>query len=406
MGEFFVFFLKPLRFSYGIMHVSLMYKEEPLMITWHEELNFDFKEAMTAQYFTEEAIFFDIETTGFTPARSSLYLIGCATRSGDKLYIDQFFAESKTEEANVIAAFFSLLSQYHTIITFNGIGFDIPYLKGKCEILKLASSFDAYTYIDIYKEVSKQKALLGLASLKQKSIELFLGIDRRDVYSGGELIEVYHSYAKHPSDEALSLLRYHNYEDVLYMPKLLPVLSYQSALTGKLLVSKLETSESKTFDGTTAKELIFTLTSTCAVPKPLSYRYDDCYLTFSQTQIRLCIRLYDGELKFFFDNPKDYYYLPDEDCAVLKKIASGVDKEHRRQANTTNCYQKKHAIFLPQYETLFTPAFRQHTRDKKSYFELSEEFISSPSLQENYVKHLLSHMNATRAFYNVKKPSV
>ena len=44
------------------------------MITWHEELPFDFSSAVIRRFFTEDAIFFDIETTGFSPAHSNLYL--------------------------------------------------------------------------------------------------------------------------------------------------------------------------------------------------------------------------------------------------------------------------------------------------------------------------------------------
>lgn len=366
------------------------------MTTWHEELPFDFSEPMTNRFFTEQTIFFDIETTGFSPARSNLYLIGCATRKADMLCIDQFFAESNDEESEVIAAFFALLAQYHTIITFNGIGFDIPYLKAKCDSLQIPSPFDAHAYIDLYKEVSKLKALLGLASLKQKSIELFLGIDRTDLFSGGELIEVYKAYTRQPTEEALLLLRQHNYKDVLYMPKLLPILSYREVLTDRLTVTALEANESRTFDGGTQKELIFTLSGAYPVPKPLSYRCGDCYLSFRHTDIRLCVKLFDEELRFFLENPKDYYYLPTEDRAVLKSLATGVDRAYRRQANTSNCYVRKHAIFLPQYEDLFTPAFRRNACDRKSYFELSEDFVASAALQERYIGHLLAHIDTKK----------
>lgn len=367
------------------------------MITWHEELPFDFSEPMTNLFFTEQTIFFDIETTGFSPVRSNLYLIGCATRKSDMLCIDQFFAESKDEESEVICAFFALLAQCHTIITFNGIGFDIPYLKAKCDSLQIPSPFDTHTYIDLYKEVSKLKALLGLASLRQKSIELFLGIDRADLFSGGELIEVYKAYTRQPTDEALLLLRQHNYEDVLYMPKLLPILSYREVLTSQFTVTALEANESRTFDGGTQKELIFTLSGAYPVPKPLSYRCGDCYLAFRYTDLRLCVKLFDGELRFFFENPKDYYYLPGEDRAVLKSLATSVDRAYRRQANTSNCYARKHAIFLPQYEELFTPAFRKNARDRKSYFELSEDFVASTALQERYISHLLAHIDPKKS---------
>ena len=196
------------------------------MITWHEELTFDFSDPVSNEVFTENCIFFDIETTGFSPARTDLYLIGCATRRDSLLCIDQFFSENAADQKNVLSAFLELLSGYDTILTFNGIGFDIPYLKAKCKALHLSDPFDAHSYIDLYKEVSRFKFLFALTSYKQKSIELFLGIDRIDAYSGGELIEVYKEYVRHPAKDSLSLLKQHNYEDVLYMPKLLPVLSY------------------------------------------------------------------------------------------------------------------------------------------------------------------------------------
>ena len=204
----------------------ILHTEDFQMITWHEELTFDFSDPVSNEVFTENCIFFDIETTGFSPARTDLYLIGCATRRGSLLCIDQFFSENAADQKNVLSAFLELLSGYDTILTFNGIGFDIPYLKAKCKTLHLSDPFDAHSYIDLYKEVSRFKFLFALTSYKQKSIELFLGIDRIDAYSGGELIEVYKEYVRHPAKDSLALLKQHNYEDVLYMPKLLPVLSY------------------------------------------------------------------------------------------------------------------------------------------------------------------------------------
>lgn len=53
------------------------------MIHWQDKITFDFTNQEIASHFTEDALFFDIETTGFSPARTSLYLIGCASRQGD-----------------------------------------------------------------------------------------------------------------------------------------------------------------------------------------------------------------------------------------------------------------------------------------------------------------------------------
>lgn len=359
------------------------------MITWQETIDFATTNPFTLKYFTEDSIFFDIETTGFSPATTSVYLIGCATRSGSKLHITQFFAESPSEEIDVIRAFFSLLEQYHTVITFNGIGFDIPYLKAKCNKYKLSNPFSEHEYIDIYKEVSRLKHLLQLPNLKQKSIEIFLGIDRVDAFSGGELIEVYQTYTKTPSKEALALLKQHNFEDVLYMPKLLPILSYCELPNGALSVLSMEGNEYTTFDRRIGRELIFTLSSEVTFPAPLSYGYDDFYLRISEHCITLRIRLYDGELRYYYQNYKEYYYLPAEDKAIHKSVASYVDKEHRTKATASNCYIRKQALFLPQYESLYEPAFRRERKDKKCYFELSEDFIASPDMQQNYINHVI-----------------
>ena len=102
----------------------------------HKEQLYIKQNTLTNKLFDEDCIFFDIETTGFSPATSNIYLIGCLRKKGDQLIIDQFFAESKEDEKAVLAAFIELLNQYQTIISFNGIGFDIPFIKAKCDVIE------------------------------------------------------------------------------------------------------------------------------------------------------------------------------------------------------------------------------------------------------------------------------
>ena len=97
------------------------------------------------EIFTASSVFFDIETTGFSPAHTSLYLIGCAYHIEQMLYIKQFFAETPEEEKEVLEQFLLLLDGFDTIITFNGIGFDIPYLKAKCNTYECNEHFADFT---------------------------------------------------------------------------------------------------------------------------------------------------------------------------------------------------------------------------------------------------------------------
>lgn len=64
------------------------------MKTWQNEISFHPKDLMTENVFSETSVFFDIETTGFSPAHTQVYLIGCAARKGEVVCTTQFFAEN------------------------------------------------------------------------------------------------------------------------------------------------------------------------------------------------------------------------------------------------------------------------------------------------------------------------
>ncbi len=359
------------------------------MITWHEEVPFDFTHPCVNRIFTEKAVFFDIETTGLSPVNATVYLIGTAARRGDVIVLDQFFAESPGEERAVIRAFSHVLKGYETVITYNGDRFDIPFLKAKYEKDGPEGLFSGLASLDIRKEAARVKGLLHLADLKQKSIETFLDVGRDDLFSGGELIPVYEDYLKNAGRKELHCLKLHNYEDVLHMPALLPVLSFCGMIDGGFSVVSLEGNEYTAFDGGVAKELFFVLKLSEPVCRRISSNRGPFYLTARGETARLRVGLYEGELKYFFPDYKDYFYLPDEDTAVHKSVSAYVDKAHRRKARPAECYTKREGIFLPQYETIQEPAFYERYKDKKSYFELTEDFAESEPLLKRYLVHVL-----------------
>lgn len=363
------------------------------MIQTHKELSFTNCPLITQKTFTQDAVFFDIETTGFSPKQTQLYLIGCAYRKEDTIYIEQFFAEQPEDEKRILCAFLELLCTFHTIITFNGIGFDIPYLKSKCNQFEIADPFSSFTYIDIFKSVHSLKQILKLENYKQKSIEQFLKLNRDDQYSGGDLIPIYHNYCQTSKEDSLQLLLLHNYEDVLGMIELVPILSYVQLLDGHFqAVSSFEINECRNYDGSIGKELHLTMIPMYELPQKITYRVCDMYLSGEKNLVHLVIPIMQTDLKYFFPNWKDYYYLPQEDIAVPKSIAAYVDKDQRQQAKATTCYTKKSGQFLPQFHKDFkSPAFYQNYGDKVSYFEYSDSLFENQDFLVKYVKHLF-HM--------------
>ena len=71
--------------------------------------------------------------------------------------------------------------------------------------------------------------------MKQKAVEAFLGISREDIYTGGQLIDVYRQYLYTKSEELLRLLLLHNEDDLKGMPSVLPILNYPDMLEAPFL---------------------------------------------------------------------------------------------------------------------------------------------------------------------------
>lgn len=328
----------------------------------------------------DRILFFDIETTGFSADHSVLYLIGCTWFRDGCWHLIQWFSDALSQESSVLSAFFSFLDGFDTLVHFNGDTFDLPYLKKRAGHLGLSWPETGIRSVDIYKRIKPWKKYLGLNSLKQKSIETFLGIQREDLYDGGQLIDVYRQYLKTGSENLLNLLLLHNEDDLKGMPDLLPVLSYPDYFSQKFLLSGME----KKAGDLPCIRLHFDGTGDCSIPVPLNASVPSYWLEASGSSMDLFIRLYEGKLKYFYPNYRDYYYLIYEDTAIHKSVGEYVDKGARVRATKETCYTKKSGIFLPQPAAVWTPDFRNSCRDRSCFFEFCPECFSDAEKTEQY----------------------
>lgn len=314
-----------------------------------------------------------------------------ALRQGDTLHICQFLAENRSEESDLLTAFHKHLESIHTLITFNGLRFDIPFLKAREQANGIRCDWNRCQNMDLYKLTGKLAHLFHLPDKKQKSVEEFLKINRDDTYNGGELIPVYYAYEKQQNPQLEHLLLLHNYEDVLGMTKLLSLLSYRDFLEGSVTVSHASLQNHKCYNSDIeAPELLLTLKPPMPFPQKFLFQSDLCCLRCQDDSAKLLIPVFTGELKFYYDNYKDYYYLPEEDMAIHKSIASFVDASHRKKATSATCYTKKSSSFLPQAKKLYTPAFYHEKKSSLSYFEMTEKFLSDTEALNMYAGHLLN----------------
>ena len=409
----------------------------------------------------EDILFFDIETTGLSARSAGLYLIGMlhyvlgtdsprslevsspdplSSSTEDRKCIDasretaddeghwellQLFCEDAADEPSILQSFFSLLSTKKALLSYNGDGFDLPFLRHMVEQYDLPYSFDDVESVDLFKKFRPLKRLLKLENLKLKTCERFLGIDREDRFSGGELIEVYFEWQKTKDPVLLHMLLLHNAEDIENLPNVLPLLRYETLLHSEFgLQSHALLSEGSASMGTVpvlrlsflalpprlsfrsmeAAEAPHTreATMSCrshgpapapvAIPKSFDAQGDFWTLHAEDCHVELYVQLFEGERKFFFSDVENYYYLPAEDQVVHKSLAEFLDRSARKRACAKNCYQRVTGCFLPEYREVFTPALQEDYRGKLLYVPYHDALWQDGGKASAYLQSILEQL--------------
>ena len=75
----------------------------------------------------ENAIFFDIETTGLSRVHSSIFLCGVIYYENQNYVIEQFFDDTSESEKKLVEFISNHFKRKKYIITYNGNAFDIPF---------------------------------------------------------------------------------------------------------------------------------------------------------------------------------------------------------------------------------------------------------------------------------------
>ena len=333
----------------------------------------------------EETVYFDIETTGFSADVTALYLIGCIYFEDGEWQLIQWFAEDNKSEKEALSAFSDFIKDKKYLICYNGTTFDLPYLTKKYE--KHSLTFEAYKYeiIDFYRVFSSYRKFLGLSGLKQKEVEAYLGIIREDKFSGGELIEWYSKYLKlrfsdsSEKEEIYKTLILHNSDDLAGLARLTKLYNFIKELE-TLINSGDELEIDCVVDDTTGKIILSTKVDFDILRKD-DLRGDGfscCFIAESTAnRIDLTLDMYETELKLFYKDYKNYYYLPKEDMVIHKSLAAFVDKENKVKASASNCYTRQRGSFIKLPESGFFPVFKADYSDKTIYTLVNEKLLES-----------------------------
>ena len=341
---------------------------------------------------TESAVFLDIETTGLSREKSCVYLIGLAIPANGGWQLKQLFIPSRAEEGALLDRLRLELAPFDFLITFNGDKFDLPFIKERCRLCGADDFISKKTSIDLYKKIFPFKRALCLSSLRQKEIESFLAIKRSDTLSGRELIKLYLSYEKNPDGSLLRLILLHNAEDIEGMLSLLDIFFYIDTLSYRPSSAWGEVRAYRSLDGQPAEELLLSFDSPYPLPAPHLLPHDPLYLYLSKDVCTIRCPLFRGQLKHFFEDYKNYYYLPLEDTAIHRSVGAGVDRSSRENAKPYNCYTRRDGLFAPDFTGTKHPSFRSDFKDKQLFFEVTDDFLQSSERLGDYAFELMKQI--------------
>ena len=304
-------------------------------------------------------LFYDIETTGLSRNSSFCYLIGAAVYEDDNWQMYQWFADGEEEEREILKAFSEFMEPFTCTIQYNGNQFDQPFLEARLKRYELPDPFAGKASLDLYQELKPLKGLLKLSGMKQPQLEKFLKNGERRFCDGGECTRVYRKYVSSRDGNLCQIVLGHNQEDLIGLGKIFQMISYLCLWDGEYDIVRTE------FDG---ERLIFTLTPYSEFPVEFSNGTEDFYITGGGKQIRLAVRTTAGKVRQYYENYRDYYYLPQEDTIVPKSLGAYMDKSLRTPAKRETCY---------------------------TWFDCTGDFLNQPEKQKQYLQHTLPYLLGT-----------
>jgi len=151
--------------------------------------------------------YLDIETTGLSPRYNYITVVGIHIFNGDDTSFIQLIGREVTASAILEA-----LKSVGVIYTYNGRGFDIPFIY-YCLGINLAELFEHH---DLMLDCWKNNLYGGF-----KAVERQLGIERRlKEINGYEAVRLWWSYVNDYNEDALNNLLEYNREDVINLKTL------------------------------------------------------------------------------------------------------------------------------------------------------------------------------------------
>jgi len=341
-----------------------------------EILSFSSNMSSPIPLFNKDFLIFDIETTGFSREHAIIYMIGCIYKKDKGYEYCNLFASDPSKEPELIRHFFDMLKDFNCLIHFNGNNFDIPFLLARASKHHIKEGLSSLESIDLYDLLRPFRKCLNFPNLKLDTLQYEFGFTRKDASTGGDLIQIYQGYVRKPYKPYYELMLLHNKEDVEGMIPLLSLIDVFILIENFILKGNFKLMSINKTNSTI--EITYALPFKIKINLALFYR--DCEFTFvSGTHTaKLILPLSQGKKKRFFENYKDYMYLPEKDEIIHKSIANFIAPHKKVKTKKSTCYISHSDTFIPVFSlNNIAQPFKDNFKSKEYYTILNSDLDTS-----------------------------
>ena|ERR1041385_1302506 len=169
----------------------------------------------------DRALFLDTETTGLGGGAGTIaFLVGLASFDEGTLVVEQLLLRTPGEELPLLEHVAQRISASSMLVTYNGKAFDLPLLRGRFVMNRLAPPPER-PHLDLL-HIGRRihKARVGACTLKALESEV-LGFVRDTDIDGGDVAPRYGHFLRTGDESVLRAVMDHNAWDVVSMAALL-----------------------------------------------------------------------------------------------------------------------------------------------------------------------------------------
>ncbi|MFH1687550.1 MAG: ribonuclease H-like domain-containing protein [bacterium] len=163
----------------------------------------------------ERLLFFDTETTGLGGAGVVPFLIGCGSYTAGGIEVRQYIIPDYSDEAAMLEALLEELIPSTVLVTYNGKAFDIPIVRDRMIVNRVAREIPASDHLDLLHATRRLfSRRLADCSLTNVERELF-DFHRQDDIPGFLIPSVYFEWLGQQKLDLLHNVLEHNCLDIV-----------------------------------------------------------------------------------------------------------------------------------------------------------------------------------------------